>query len=245
MHSEPTPSIDSPFASTAETPALEDASFEEIETSDATPIATELEGSTASEELAADSPQESITTTLSPEPEEEPLPLKAQIEAVLFLTGKPLPIDLLAEQVQATLEATEDALVELIQDYAYRIDTALEIDDSEEGYILQVRPELQGIVEKMLPIDLSASALRTLSIIAIKAPILQKDLIEIRGSGAYDAIHELRHHQLVSKKREGRSYMLNVTPKFHQLFKLEGDKKDLQWLVDLEEDKRTANETHA
>lgn len=162
------------------------------------------------------------------------LPLKAQLEAVLFLTGKPLPVDALASQIGAGFEATEMALLELIQEYACRADCALEIGDSEEGYILQVRDELKAFVEQMLPMDLSAGAVRTLSVIAIKAPILQKDLVELRGSSTPEHLQELLKHGLISKKRKGRSNQINVTTKFHNHFKLNGDKKDLEFLVGLE-----------
>ena len=173
---------------------------------------------------------ELATNPSLPEPEAEALALKGQLEAVLFLTGRPLQVDELAELVEAPFEETENALIELIQDYAFRADSALEIDDT-EGYILQVRPEYKHLVEKMIPMDISTAALRTLSAIAIKAPILQSELIELRGSNAYDHIQELLQHKLVSKHRKGRSYQVNVTPKFHKHFKLMGDKKDLEFLV--------------
>lgn len=156
--------------------------------------------------------------------------LKGLVEAALFLTGKPLPVDELALLVEHTIDETEAALMELIQDYAFRPDTALEVNDT-DGYILQIRPEFQRMVEKMIPMALSAGAVRTLSAIAIKAPILQSELIELRGANAYEHIQELLTHKLVSKNRKGRSYLLNVTPVFHQHFRLKGDKKSLEFLV--------------
>lgn len=156
--------------------------------------------------------------------------LKGKLEAALFLTGKPLPLDELALLVGASLEETETALLELMQDYAFRTDGGLEINDL-DGYILQVRPEYQAIVNQLIPMDLSAGAVRTLSAIAIKAPILQSELIDLRGSNAYDHIQELIKHNLISKKRSGRSYQLNVTQTFHQHFRLKGDKKELAFLV--------------
>lgn len=165
-------------------------------------------------------------------PENLPETLKGQIEAALFVTGKPLALDELALLLEAPLEATENALMDLIQEYAFR-DGALEIDDT-DGYILQVRqdePAYRGVLNKLVPMELSHAAVRTLSAIAIKAPILQSDLIELRGATAYDHIQELLGKKLVSKKRQGRSYLLNVTPTFNQHFRLAGDKKDLAFLV--------------
>jgi segregation and condensation protein B len=178
-------------------------------------------------ELVVNSTQEIPAGVLS-------LPLKGRIEAVLFLTSRPLKLDELATLVEAPIFETRDALIELVQDYGFRDDSVLEIDDGAEGYILQLRTEYKPLVNKMIPRDISVASVRTLSVIAIRGPLLQKDLIEMRGSSAYDHIQELLKLKLVHKKREGRSYMVSVTSKFHQHFKLKGDKKELDFLVDAE-----------
>lgn len=158
--------------------------------------------------------------------------LKGEIEAALFLTAKPLTLAELAELTEAPLEATENALMELLNDYAFREGCSLELDDT-DGYILQVKPQYHRIINKLVPMELSAAAVRTLSAIAIKAPLLQSDLIELRGSSAYDHIQELLAHGLVTKKRQGRSYLLNVTSLFHQHFRLKADKNELAFLVEV------------
>lgn len=156
--------------------------------------------------------------------------LKGQIEAVLFLTGRALQVKEIAEKLNEDWERVEEALLELINDYACREDSALEIDDS-DGYILQVKEDYAPVVNKMVPIELSVAALRTLSAIAIQGPLLQSDLIEIRGASAYDHIKELLQSRLISKKRKDRSYLLNVTPRFHEYFKLTGDKNELKEMI--------------
>lgn len=156
--------------------------------------------------------------------------LKAEIEAALFVTGKALTLQELAEITEAPVDDVEMAIGELIQDYAFREGAGLEIDDT-DGYILQVREDCARIVNKMMPLEMTAAALRTLSAIAIKAPILQSDLIELRGSTAYDHIAELLARKLVSKRRQGRSYILNTTKSFDEYFKLSGDKRELEALV--------------
>lgn len=158
--------------------------------------------------------------------------LKGRIEAVLFMTGKALTLGDIAALIDAPYEETEMALVELMGDYNFREESSLEIDDT-DGYILQVKVEYGDIVNKMMPLEMSSAELRTLSAIAIKAPVLQSDLIEWRGSVAYEHIASLLQRKLVSKRREGRSYILNVTRNFHEYFKLTADKKDLASLVKL------------
>ena len=157
--------------------------------------------------------------------------LKGKIEAVLFITGKALTIQEIAEIVETPVREAEDALIELVQDFAFRENTALEIDDT-DGYILQVREEYSAIVNKMMPLEISAAELRTLSAIALKGPVLQSDLVELRGAVIYEHIPQLLARKLVSKKREGRSFVLNVTRNFYEYFKLLGEKKDLKGLVE-------------
>lgn len=153
--------------------------------------------------------------------------LKSRIEAVLFVTARVLQINEIAEILEEQPEAVEEALLELIMDYASR-DGALEIDD-ENGYILQVKQEHLDIVEKLCPVELKPSVLKTLTVIALKEPIRQTLLKDLRGSNAYEHITELLEKGLISrtKDKNGRSYNIKTTPKFKEYFKLKGDIKTL------------------
>jgi len=80
-------------------------------------------------------------------------------------------------------------------------------------------------VQNLLPVDLSTAALRTLATIAIKKRILQSDLVDLRGSGAYDHIKELLAQNFIERKRqsEGRSFWLSLSEKFHRTFSVKTD----------------------
>ena len=149
--------------------------------------------------------------------------LKSRIEAVLFVTAKVLQIKDIAEILGEEPDLVEEALLELIMDYASR-DGALEIDD-ENGYILQVKQEHLDIVEKLCPVELKPPVLKTLTVIALKEPIRQSLLKELRGSNAYEHVQELIEKGLVSrhKDKNGRSFNIKTTPKFAEYFKLKGD----------------------
>ena len=71
-----------------------------------------------------------------------------------------------------------------------------------------------------MPVDISIATLRTLASIALKKRILQSDLVDIRGSGAYEHIKELVSQNFVERKRqsEGRSYWITLSEKFHRTF---------------------------
>ena len=145
--------------------------------------------------------------------------LKARIEAVLFTTGKALQIEEIAEILNIEPEIAEDAMLELIMDYSSR-DGALEIDD-EDGYILQVREEYSDIVEKLCPVDLKPAVLKTLTVIALKEPIRQTYLKELRGANAYEHVKQLLDMGMITrhKDKNGRSFNIKTTPKFAEYFK--------------------------
>lgn len=157
--------------------------------------------------------------------------LKSKIEAVLFVTAKAMQPTEISEILKVPVEDVESALLDLMFDYSSR-EGALEIDD-EDGYILQVKAEHLDIVEKLCPVDLKPAVVKTLTVIALKEPIRQTELKEIR-SNAYEHIQELIEKGLISrtKDKNGRSYNLKTTPKFAEYFKLKGDAKTLAKLLD-------------
>ncbi len=156
--------------------------------------------------------------------------LKSRIEAVLFITGRAVDLKEIAEILQAEESEVEEAVLELIMDYSAR-EGALEIDD-ENGYIIQVKSEYMDIVEKLCPVDISESVLKTLTVIALKQPIRQAELKELRGSSAYEHIQELLDKGLISRKKDknGRSYNLKTTQKFDEYFKIKGNSENLSKL---------------
>ena len=153
--------------------------------------------------------------------------LKSRIEAVLFVTAKALTLEEIATYLDKEPEEVEQALLDLIMDYASR-DGALEIDD-ENGYILQVKQEHLDIVEKLCPVELKPPVLKTLTVIALKEPIRQSLLKDLRGSNAYEHVQELLEKGLISrhKDKNGRSYNIKTTSKFAEYFKLKGDVRAL------------------
>ena len=111
--------------------------------------------------------------------------LASRLEAILYLKGRPVTAKELAELAQAERQEVEQALLVLTTGYAQR-DTALEIIEQKGRYCLQLRPGLSDLVQDMLPVNLSTATLRTLATIALKKRILQSELVDLRGSGAYD-----------------------------------------------------------
>jgi segregation and condensation protein B len=152
--------------------------------------------------------------------------LKAKIEAVLFLSEKPLSAREIAIKVNADLDETRQALLQLIQEYELR-DTGLEID-SHEGYSLFVKAEYEQLSGEILPVEMKTGCLRTLSAVALKEPIYQSDLVKIRGGGVYEHLKELEDMGLIKRTKEGSSNLVRTTKLFAEYFKLSDDGLELQ-----------------
>ena len=158
--------------------------------------------------------------------------LANKIEAIIYIKGRPLSIEEIygylqekdnepGKLSQSDRELIEDGIIELMNDYAYR-DSALEIVETEAGYSLQLKTDYEYLLKELVPAELGKGALRTLAAVALKNPILQTELIDLRGSSAYQQVAELVNLGFVRKREQadGRSYWLEVTNKFHQYFEI-------------------------
>jgi segregation and condensation protein B len=159
---------------------------------------------------------------MSPAQEEPTTRLSAKLEAILYVKAQPMSINVLAEIATCNREDIEEALIELMQDYAQR-NSALEIVETDAGYSLQLKASYQSLVSNLIPTDLGVGALRTLAAIALKGPIPQTDLVELRGSGAYQHVQELLELGFVQKRRQSnnRSSLVQVTDQFYQYFEVD------------------------
>jgi segregation and condensation protein B len=148
--------------------------------------------------------------------------LASTIEAILYLKAQPLTLAEIAETALCDRGTAEEGLLELMADYSHR-DTALEVVQTPDGYSLQLRETFQTLVQSMIPADIGKGALRTLAVIALKGPIVQSELINLRGSTAYQHVQDLVEQGFARKRRraDGRSPWVQVTDKFHQYFQLD------------------------
>ena len=148
--------------------------------------------------------------------------LANKIEAILYLKAQPLKIAQIAEFAQCDRDSAEEGLIALMGEYAHR-EGALEIAETEEGYALQLRELYKPLVDTIVPLDIGLGALRTLAAIALRGPIAQSELVDVRGSGVYQHVPDLVDQGFVKKRRQadGRSSWLQVTEKFYQHFEID------------------------
>ncbi|MBU2497045.1 MAG: SMC-Scp complex subunit ScpB, partial [Nanoarchaeota archaeon] len=77
--------------------------------------------------------------------------------------------------------------------------------------------------------EFSKAEQQTLAVIAYKKPIRQSIIIKIRGNKAYDHVKKFLELGLLTSKKEGRTYILDLSENFYNYFSIsEGKFKELK-----------------
>ncbi len=162
-------------------------------------------------------------------------PLKTIVEALLFASDEPVPVERLADAAgeEVTVEQVRQAVGDLVQEYD-ATGRAFTVEEIAGGFQLFTRPEHNKYLKKLLRARQQArftqAALETLAIIAYKQPIMRAEIEDIRGVACGDMIRTLMEKGLVRiagrSEQLGRALLYGTTKKFLQVFGL-GSVKDL------------------
>ncbi len=151
--------------------------------------------------------------------------LTKQIEAILYASGKGVSETQLATYCEEKPRAIKKALQELQEAYE-AFDSSLTIGQYQDRWKLTVRSKYSPYIQKIVSeTEFSPALLKTLAVIAYKSPVLQADVISMRGQSGYDHIKVLVKEKFVTKEDAGRSYLLKITEKFYNYFDVEGDEE--------------------
>ncbi|HLC56107.1 MAG TPA: SMC-Scp complex subunit ScpB [Candidatus Nanoarchaeia archaeon] len=163
--------------------------------------------------------------------------LKNRIEAVLFTTGRFLIIDDISKMVGvASVGIVKDKLNELKEDYEKR-ESSLEIVNEDNKWKINIKKNYLHLTERLLSdTELDRPTQETLAVIAYKQPILQSDVIKIRGNKAYDHIKLLLDSNFVTSEKSSRTRILKLTQKFYDYFDVVDD--NLKNKLDIAGDKK-------
>lgn len=153
--------------------------------------------------------------------------LKQKIEAVLFTTAKFMSLQEITDLCNITSSSiTKKLLEELQQDYSKK-SSSLTIQEEFEKFKLNVKKEFGVITNKLASgSELDSPTTKTLAVIAFKNPILQSEVIKIRGNKAYDHIKQLLENSMITSEKKGRTRLIKLTPKFFDYFDIA--EKDLK-----------------
>jgi segregation and condensation protein B len=153
---------------------------------------------------------------------------KNLIEGALYASGSPLDIEELSTKLEMPKKLTEELVNELAFEYLER-NSALIVAQVGEKWQMQLKPEYTEQVSKFAKGGgIAERYLRTLTVIALKQPILKSLLIKLRGSGAYEHVKYLLDSDLISAVKKGRTHELTTTDKYSEMFGLPKDMVELK-----------------
>lgn len=142
---------------------------------------------------------------------------KEVLEAALFISSSPMGMDQLARVSGInSLGHLKEVMESLQKDYEGR---GLELAETPEGWVMQVRPGLLPRVAHLTPYsDLAEGPKRTLALVTLKEPVRQSDIIKSQGNKAYSYIKELARRGLVVVEKEGHTKTIKLTQEFERYF---------------------------
>ena len=149
----------------------------------------------------------------------------AKIESALYSAGRPLSVEDLIRASGTESRPKTLALLDSIMKKTKNAFKSIEIIILPDGnYVFQLKPEYSSSVRRYAskPI-LSKATQKTLSYIAFEQPVSSKQLVEIRGSGVYVHLKELRQLNFIENQNIGRMKIYSTTEKFQKYFGISGD----------------------
>ena len=153
--------------------------------------------------------------------------IKSAIESMLFVSGEPLPL----REISNNLELREKNVVEILQEMTTEYEDksrGIRLISLDEAYQLVTKSENSEFVQKLLKKNkkhsLSQASIESLAIIAYKQPITRIDIDEIRGVKSESAIARLIERGLIKDigrlEVPGRPILYGTTDEFLRQFGL-------------------------
>ncbi len=147
-------------------------------------------------------------------------PNTKKVEAVLFTVGKEITSERIGSLCSLTLLEVENIMKQLQEDYVQR-DHSLKIEQRENGWKLTVRDEYVPLVSSIVEsTEMEGAMMQTLAVIAWKYPVVQSEIVKLRGSSAYEHMKLLEEQGFVTKEKFQRTFKVKLTPKFFEYFDL-------------------------
>lgn len=153
--------------------------------------------------------------------------IKSVIESLLFVSGEPLSLRDLHNNLEIPVKTIEYMITEMIDDYKKEC-RGIKLISINGGYQLVSKPENSDNVQKLLKKNkrqsLSQASLESLAIVAYKQPITRVDIDEIRGVKSESALQRLIERNLIKDigrlEVPGRPILFGTTEEFLRQFSL-------------------------
>jgi segregation and condensation protein B len=153
--------------------------------------------------------------------------VEAAVEALLFASDEPLPLDRLVEVLDLT-PGEAQAAVDAVRVACEASGRGLALVEVAGGFRLVTRPELAPILLRLqrlrLKSRLSRAAVETLAIVAYRQPISRPEIEQLRGVSAESVVTHLLERRLIRivgrKATPGRPILYGTTGEFLEHFGL-------------------------
>lgn len=170
--------------------------------------------------------------------------IKSVIESMLFVSGEPLSLRELSNNLEIKDKVIEEVIKEMMNEYEEK-SRGIKLISIDGAYQLVTKSENSDYIQKLLKKNkkhsLSQASIESLAIIAYKQPITRIDIDEIRGVKSESAIQKLVERGLIKDigrlEVPGRPILYGTTDEFLRQFGLKTI-KELPSL-DLYSDKET------
>ncbi|MEK6845310.1 MAG: SMC-Scp complex subunit ScpB [Nanoarchaeota archaeon] len=147
-------------------------------------------------------------------------PDEKRVEAILFAVGKEITTERIASLCSLAPEQVEQLIAKVQAEHEQQ-DRSLQVVKKENGWKLTVRDEFVPLVSSLVSsTEMDTAMMGTLAVIAWKYPIVQSEVIKLRGSGAYEHMRALEGQGYIEKEKSGRTFKLKLTKKFFEYFDL-------------------------
>ncbi|MEK6940649.1 MAG: SMC-Scp complex subunit ScpB [Nanoarchaeota archaeon] len=152
---------------------------------------------------------------------------KNKVEAILFTTGRFMDVEEISKLCGiGSVGYVKEVLNKLIKEFNDR-PGSLMVQQENGRFKLALKKEFNYLTANLLSeTELDGPTMKTLALIAYKQPVMQSEIVEMRGSGAYDHIKSLKENDFIVSDRKGRTKLIKLSPKFYDYFDIiEGELK--------------------
>lgn len=154
--------------------------------------------------------------------------LQSCIEALLFMTDKPMAKarlkDLLAPELPESALAEFDQALALLTERYQRPEFGFEVVAVAGAYQLRTKPARAPLAKKLAKVQtqrLSSGGMETLAIVAYRQPVLKEEIDQIRGVDSSYFVRGLMDRKLIEitgrSELPGRPCLYSTTPHFLEL----------------------------
>ena len=146
---------------------------------------------------------------------------RAAIEAILFASGDPIPVDRIAETLSLERSTTLH-LIQLLGDALEEEDRGIELVKINDSYQMCVKSRYSSYVRSILDLrrnlPLSQAALEVLAVIAYNQPVTNAFIEQVRGVDSSSVVNGLVEKGLIEEKGRlelpGRPLLYGTTESF-------------------------------